>query len=141
MNRALTFDPGALVSTPRRAAEPLFPTPMEWRRGLAKLAERPTPRHLAEERWAQIVADATKIATVWCAEVVEAGWTIENLFGLDREGYEDCLALRLRGRTMVRIDAQCASLKTANGYRLHYPKIAQGSPLLWSFDARKVPVA
>lgn len=140
MNKALSFDPGKIAPAPAPSVSPLHAMPLEWERGLVILSERAAPGRLPPERWSQIVADVTRIATIFGDEAQAAGWSIESLFGLDPEGYEMSLALVLQGRPLIRITTEFASIETSTGYLWHHPRIPTGAPLLWAFDPRKVPI-
>src|SRR5438128_10375216 len=101
MSGVFDFDPDRFIE--RQAAPaavvPLRQMPDEWQHGLALLGDRLVPEGANPDRWAQVVADARRIATVYLDEVLKAAWSIENLFGFDPDepsGFMG-LAVAMRG--------------------------------------------
>jgi len=133
---AFDFDPQRYVRAEEPAVvEPLYVLPSEWAEGLRRLATRRVPRDVATERWTQIVADATRLATCYGAEATAAGWNVANLFGYDpaQENGWIGLVVRLRGRPLVGIRTQHATIKLPGGYIWHRPEMPAGSPLIWDY--------
>ena len=139
MNLGLSFDPDALISqaTPT-TVEHLFDIPADWRHGLDLLSERAVPIGATDERWAQIVADAKRIAASWGAEIIAAGWSRADVFAFDPADERMGLAVRLRGRRLTAVTAGWATIQTETGAECFYPGIPTTAALLWNFD-RKVP--
>ena len=139
MNRITAFDPDKyLPSAAPAGTEPLFRTPKAWAHGLAMLAEREVPRNADPVRWAQVIADATKIATIWSELATWSGWSLTNLFGFDLESNRVGLAVALEGRALVDMNETFATIKKPDGLIWHHADMAPDSPLLWTFDEQKL---
>lgn len=162
MKGALSFDPGPIASDPPRAesAPPPFSgraengpvarpaVPREWLHGMELLGDRRCPRVAKPERWDQIIRDCWAIITYWAPLVIEADWSIENVFGFDPEGgtYDYGLAVSLRGGRLVGFTGGYALIRkgapvvagSASEYVRHHPRLQRGAPLLWTFDERKL---
>lgn len=132
---AFDFDPQRFLKEQTGEIVPLRNMPDEWRHGLKLLAERAVPFTASRERWDQVVSDAFRIASWHAAEALEAGWDAQNLFGFDpkQENGWVGLAVRLRGRRIVGIRAEHATIKGERGYIWHRPEMPADAPLLWNF--------
>ncbi len=135
------FDPDRFVRKAEATAEvvQLRPIRKEWEHGLSLLRDLPVPPGALEPRWRQIIGDATKLATIHQDDVIAAGWSIEDLFGFDLEQANGHLSLAviMRGRKLLRIDASEAVVKSDSGLVFHHPHMPVGSTLLWNFDRQK----
>lgn len=138
MSGIANFDPDRFVAPEPAKVVPIRTAPPEWEHGLELLADRALPRGAEAQRWAQIVADARRLATHYACWVIPAGWSIENLFGFDLDGPGGALSLAvaMRGRQLIHIDAQEAWLKAPGRMEFHRPMMPAGSPLLWTFNDR-----
>lgn len=115
MSGVFEFDPDRFIDRPAEPAKvvPLRRIPDAWEHGLTLLHDRIPPPWATPERWAQVVSDALRLATTYQQEVLEAEWSIENLFGFDParvDGFYG-LAVALRGGNLVRIDATEAMIR------------------------------
>jgi hypothetical protein len=111
----------ALLSSP-----PAFPSPpvMEkWLSGIGRLHPQHNPGcHRTAERWATFINDARRfLAGGWAFKAVEAGWTVEHLFGVLRSrpnivNWWGCLLL-LQGGTILDVSPALLKFETRRGIR------------------------
>jgi len=134
---AFDFNPDRFLQADQPAAEvhKLHEMPKAWEHGLSLLAERNTPRGASVDRWQQVLADARRIATIHCEEALASGWNTANLFGYDPKQLHGWvgLAVRLRGRPLIKFRPEHAVIRIDGGYIWHRPEMANDAPLLWSF--------
>ncbi len=99
--------------------------PEEWRKGLRLLLDMAKPNDIDAERWRMVLADATAFMQDFAAQTHSLGWGTGSVWGcravapearLDAAG----LILCLRGRAIVAIDEDKATLRTASGKHLSF---------------------
>lgn len=122
--------------------------PADWQRGLARLRVSHAPAEMAEARWNELRRDAFAVAERWGVEAHRLGWNEVQLFGhdpnpiarrLDTAG----LVTLLRGRSVIALDAESATILNAGGdchrfRRMPFPGAACpaiGSVPIWDLAA------
>jgi hypothetical protein len=139
MSRLASFDPDKFIAAVHNRADtvpdaPHPDMPMEWQRGLVRLAEMPPPRHAEPGRWAQIVHDTHLFAWAWHAQAPALGWSVGNLFGYDAKepnGFVG-LVLDIRGGRVVALEPDLAAIRTTNGYRYHHRHMPDDAAPIWA---------
>ncbi|MDB5733179.1 MAG: hypothetical protein JWQ03_3074 [Variovorax sp.] len=139
MSRLAAFDPDQFVAAieNRGATAPPRPhaeMPMEWQRGLVRLAEMGPPPGAIKERWEQIVRDATLFAWAWYDKAPALGWTTGNIFGFDPKqpaGFIG-LVLDIRGGRVVAMEPTLAAIRTPTGYHYHHRHMPDAATPVWA---------
>ncbi|WP_404713176.1 hypothetical protein [Sphingomonas sp. MMS24-J13] len=138
-----SFDPQAFIRT--KAPAPAERTddaslPMDWRRGLARLAEMAAPDGWTRDAWPIVQGDAERFAISWAHEAIRLGWSIGSLFGFDPDqpyGFTG-LVVALRGDRVVDMFKDdlgrdvAAIKKVTGGYRWHYRHMPDEAAPIWS---------
>ena len=133
--RAYPSNPQNLQNPPKRGFEG-FDGPSDYPYASALAALRATcPAYVPEDRWRQAIADATSFVSEWGGQAQAFGWTARELFGLhpvpatphasfDRLSRYNSTGLvwLLHGRVVVKMTANSATIRTASGRTLMYPK-------------------
>ncbi len=96
--------------------------PREWAEGFARLCTMPRHPDFTETAWQQLIDDAGCFLDRWAAQVAAMNWTVEEVFGVHRDKPNTRLDLQglvlcLRGREVVAISADSATIQTDSGTR------------------------
>lgn len=130
--KSAVFDACFTVS-PLRARNSETELPAELGQGLAKLRSGWSPNVIEYDIWREIVADALALRDAgWAAAALALGWSPLDLFG--HSDRRDGLAIWLRRRPILLIDAAFAMVDNGDGVRGGYYRCRDGMPgatLLW----------
>ena len=58
--------------------------PADWIAGVARLTSMTPPADVSQERWATLIADAGGFIEKWGAQASRLGWSVPDLFGVNR---------------------------------------------------------
>lgn len=100
--------------------------PREWADAFAKIVDGPVPGDFDAARWRAIVDGALVFADQWATEAHRLGWTVEEVFGLDKVAPNARLDQRGLawllgdGSTVAELDEQGADILTRRGARLRF---------------------
>ena len=87
--------------------------PQEWAAAVARLQQMERPAHVSEDRWRQVLADATRLLD-WVPMLASLAWTVADVFGrddLDRQS----LAWKVQGQRIGPVTSIATTLRGADG--------------------------